>query len=118
MKNKMYKIILSFFVIITFCLTIIPLQSNSKKVIRVGYPLITGLSMKDKDGNYYGYDYDYLMQIAQYTGWEYEFVEVEGNANERIIKLMKMLENGEIDLLGGTRYIDSLTSIYDYASEP
>lgn len=79
---------------------------------------MNGLSMKDEDGNYYGYDYDYLMQIAQYSGWEYEFVEVEGSTNEQLTTLMEMLKDGEIDLLGQTVYIEKLTEDYDYVSEP
>lgn len=74
--------------------------------------------MKDKNGNYYGYDYDYLMQIAQYTGWEYEFVEVKGDINDRLTKLLDMLEKGEIDMLGGMMFNDTLEKLYDYPSEP
>lgn len=117
LKSQLQK-----FFIILFALLIIlfsmPVKASEKRVIRVGYPLMDGLSMKDKDGNYYGYDYDYLMQIAQYTGWEYEFVEVDGDLNERITKLMDMLKKGEIDLLGDTRYMESMTDDYDYSSEP
>ena len=88
-----------------------------EKVIRVGIPMQQGLTMKDKKGNYYGYDYDYLMQIAQYTGWKYEFVEVEGDINERLSTLLEMLKNGEIDIMGGIRYNDALAEIYDYPSQ-
>ena len=78
----------------------------------------SGLSMKDDKNNYYGYDYDYLMQIAQYTGWEYEFVEVEGDINQRLTKLLNMLENGEIDIMGAMKYSEKLEEVYDYPSEP
>lgn len=77
-----------------------------------------GVTMKDDNGQYYGYDYDYLMQISQYTGWSYEFVEVEGTLNERLVKMLDMLEKGEIDLLGSLVYSDKLAESYDYASEP
>ena len=56
--------------------------------------------MKDENGNRYGYTYDYLMQIAQYNDWEYEFVEAKGDLNEQLTTLTKQLEDGEIDLLG------------------
>lgn len=96
----------------------IPIQASSKKVIRVGYPIQPGLTMKDADGNYYGYTYDYLMQIAQYTDWKYEFVEVKGDLNEQLSKMTEMLDKGEIDLLGCMRYNDTLAKMYDYPSEP
>lgn len=91
--------------------------AKEKKVIRVAYPLQQGLTLKDEEGNHYGYDYDYLMQIAQHTGWEYEFVEVEGTLNERLVTLMTMLQNGEIDIMGGMRYNEKLAEMYDYPSE-
>ncbi|MGX8833389.1 transporter substrate-binding domain-containing diguanylate cyclase [Amedibacillus sp. YH-ame6] len=105
-------------IMLVFSLNVFSIQANDKEVIRVGFPSLKGLSMKDSNGNYYGYDYDYLMQIAQYTGWKYEFVEVEGDANQRITTLMEMLKKGEIDLLGDTKYIESLSNDYDYTSEP
>lgn len=99
-------------------LSMVPIQASNKKVIRVGYPIQSGLTMKDADGNYYGYTYDYLMQIAQYTDWKYEFVEVKGDLNEQLSKMTEMLEQGEIDLLGCMRYNDTLAKMYDYPSEP
>lgn len=95
-----------------------PVKAKERKIVRVAYPIMEGLTMKDQDGNYYGYDYDFLMQIAQYTGWEYEFVEVEGDINERLTKMMEMTKQGEIDLMGDMKYMESLLDSYDYASEP
>ena len=99
-------------------ITMIPVQASNKKVVRVGYPIQAGLTMKDADGNRYGYTYDYLMQIAQYNDWEYEFVEAKGDLNEQLTTLTKQLEDGEIDLLGCMRYNDTLATMYDYPSEP
>lgn len=76
-------------------------DSPKKDVIRVGFPIQGGLTEKDENGNYSGYTYEYLQEIAQYTGWEYEFVEVSGNLNEVLMKMLDMLSKGEIDLLGG-----------------
>lgn len=113
--KKIGMVLLAIFVVCCFPNAI---HAKKSKTLRVAYPTLEGFSMKDSDGNYYGYDYDYLMQVSQYTGWDYEFVEVEGDINEQLTKLMDMLKKGEIDLMGGTVYMDSLTSSYDYASEP
>ena len=117
-KSFWFKLSKLLLICVLFVMPFSTLKAASKKVIRVGYPVMAGLSMKDEEGNYYGYDYDYLMQVAQYTGWEYEFVEVKGDINEQITTLMDMLKKGEIDLLGDTRYFDSLTQDYDFPSEP
>ena len=47
-----------------------------------------------------GYCYDYLQKVADYTSWEYEYV--YGSWSE----LYEMLENGEIDFLGGVSITD------------
>lgn len=54
-----------------------------EQVIRVGYPIQKGLTEVDASGQYSGYTYDYLEEIAQYTGWDYEFVQVPGDINTR-----------------------------------
>ena len=69
-------------------------------VVRVGFPIQSGLMEVDADGNFSGYTYDYLMEISQYADWTYEFVQVEGNLNTQIATLLRMLEDGEIDLMG------------------
>lgn len=43
------------------------------EVIRVGWVTHPGLQNYE-DGVFSGYTYDYLMEIADYTGWTYEFV--------------------------------------------
>lgn len=91
-------------------------ESLSPRTVRVGYPIQTGLTGKDADGNYYGYTYEYLEEIAQYTGWDYEFVEVPGDSDQSLITLLEMLRNGEIDLMGGMLYTQGMASQYDYSS--
>lgn len=91
-------------------------QPLSTRTVRVGYPIQAGLTDKDADGNYYGYTYEYLEEIAQYTGWDYEFVEVAGDSDESLLRLLDMLRNGEIDLMGGMLYTQNMASQFDYSS--
>lgn len=88
---------------------------NDNRTIRVAYPVQKSLTEVDEQGNYSGYTYEYLLEIAQYTGWNYEFVQVPGEINESITKLMKMLEDGEIDIMGGMLYNEPLEKMYNYA---
>lgn len=96
-----------------------PVSSRQvKRVVKVGYPIQESLTMKDEKGNYYGYMYDYLKELSQYTGWTYEFVEVPNeNIDTQITKLLEMLQNGEIDMLGSMRHNEQLAKIYDYPTE-
>lgn len=74
----------------------------TEKVVRVAFLAeMYGFYEIKENGNYAGYNYEYLMNVAQHTGWEYEFVIIdEGSVSASLIKAEKMLENGEIDLLG------------------
>ena len=61
-------------IIILILAALLPARSLEAKedrpVVRVGYPIQQGLTEIDENGNYTGYIYDYLQEIAQYTGWE------------------------------------------------
>lgn len=91
-------------------------SSEGKQIIKVGYPILQDSTDKDNDGNFFGYTVDYLEEIRKYTGWEYEFVEVEGTTDEQVTKLLDMLEHGEIDLMGSMIFNDFTSEIYDYPS--
>lgn len=68
----------------------------SKTVVRVGIQDISPMLYYDKDSKVAGYDYDYLMEIAKYTGWKYEFVPyIEGSADKR---MMADLKAGKLDI--------------------
>lgn len=85
------------------------------KVVRVAFPQMNGLSEVDEEGNYSGYTYEYLQEIAQYTGWEYEFVEIPGDINESLLTMMDMLEKGEIDLMGAMVKNDETLKQFDFS---
>lgn len=114
MQRKILSFII-FLIFLSFTNTITAYAEN-KTVIKVGYPIQGRLTEKDSEGNYFGYSVDYLNEIKKYTGWDYEFVEVEGTLNEQLTTLLEMLKNGDIDLLGAVKYYESLAEFYDYPS--
>jgi signal transduction histidine kinase/CheY-like chemotaxis protein len=84
---------------VTLSLSVPAYAADTSKKIRVGWYEVDGL--QEKDGNTYsGYNYDYLMALSQYTGWDYEFV--SGTWQQ----CYDMLRNGEIDILGGVDMTD------------
>lgn len=84
------------------------------ETLRVAFPIQEGLSEVDEEGRLSGYTYEYLQEIAQYTGWDYEFVRLEGGIDEVLTEMLDMLERGELDLMGGMSYSDALAEVYEY----
>ena len=74
-------------------------EEPEAKVVRVGW-YEDAYNITGKDGQRSGYGYEYEQSVAAYTGWTYEYVEA-GWAD-----LLEMMENGEIDLMGGISYTD------------
>ena len=90
--------------------------AQQKNTIRVAYPIQYGLTEIDEEGNYSGYTYEYLQEIAQYTGWDLEFVQFKGDIDEQLMSAMAAVEAGEVDLMGGTVFNEELAKTYDYPS--
>lgn len=115
MERKSVRIFLSLCLGLFLGLWMAGVQAQgSKPKIRVGYSNFTGFLERDeriKDG-YSGYAYDYLHEIARYTGWEYEFV--YGTWEECCARL----KSGEIDLLGMLQETKDRGEVYAYGRYP
>lgn len=111
-----YKMVIPFAAL--FCLLLFSFTAgaaeNGTRVVRVGYPIQQGFTEIDENGNYSGYTYDYLQEIARYTNWEYEFFTMEGTLDEQLSEMLTMLINGDLDLMGAMNYTDGLAAILDY----
>ena len=81
---------------------------DAPRVVRVAFPEAVGMNETYEDGTHGGTIYEWLMEIAKYTGWEYEFV--KGDTGE----LMDELNNGTCDIMGGMFLRDSLAELYNY----
>lgn len=88
--------------------------SDSHKTVRVAYPLQERITDTKDNGGFSRYTYEYLEEIAQHTGWSYEFVQVPGTEDEQITTLMDMVKNGEVDLIGGMLYSEQMAEEYQY----
>lgn len=115
-RKRRYKMVIPF--VILFCLLLFSFTAGAAesgtRVVRVGYPIQQGFTEIDENGNYSGYTYDYLQEIARYTNWEYEFFTMEGTLNEQLSEMLTMLINGDLDLMGAMNYSDGLAAILDY----
>lgn len=79
--------------------------------VRVGVFSLSGFyNPKDKeDSEASGYTYDYLQELAQYTGWKYEYIHTSWE------ECLNLLERGEIDLLGLAQHTPERDKKFAYA---
>ncbi|MBM6862030.1 transporter substrate-binding domain-containing protein, partial [Clostridium saudiense] len=95
--------------IINICLNIqcnyINAETNNK--IKVGYSSVSGFTEVEND-IYSGLGFEYLREIAKYTGWEYEFIEMSTN------DMINKLKDGEIDIAGAMLKNDQTIELYDF----
>lgn len=73
---------------------VVAAPNHEAKVVRVGYLENYGVLTDAKNAEKRGYGYDYLAEIAKYTGWKYEFISCGWNDG------LEKLRNGEIDIFG------------------
>lgn len=117
MLRKTISLILAIFLACTAFLPVCAFAApaGDSDVVRVAWPGVTVMSTIDENGNYAGYDYEYLQKIAQYTGWKYEFITFEDeDLNVRITKSFDMLEKGEVDIVGDVSKNESTEALYDF----
>ena len=106
--KRFNKNILIFFIVtICFINQTKFISAEEDNVIKVGYPIVNGFT-EIKNGVYSGYAYEYLSEIAKYTGWEYEFVEMS------LPDSLEALKDGEIDIVAGMFKNDATMEIYDF----
>lgn len=80
----------------------------SERVLKVPFPQVPGFTETDEFGNRHGIVVDYLNEIANYTGWKYEYVDMDGDS------ALSGFMNGEYDLLGGAYYQPVLEQYFAY----
>ena len=107
-KKKLNRLILLLGIILIF------LNFHSKyvkaeenRVIKVGYPIVEGFT-EVENGIYSGYAFEYLFEIAKYTGWQYEFIEMS------LSDALSKLQSGEIDIVGGMLKNEKSSEIFSF----
>ena len=101
-KIKQYKpvcLLLCFFLLFTLLPVSVKAEETKSKVVRVGW-YEDSYNITGKNGERSGYGYEYQQSVASYTGWSYEYV------NAGWSELLKMMENGQIDMMSGVSYTE------------
>lgn len=82
--------------------------AEKKTVLKVAFPQLKGFSETDENGFRHGLIVDYLTEIAKYTNWEYEYVDVSSD------NTLELFEEGAFDLMGGAYYAPDFEAMYGY----
>lgn len=121
MKHNLARSITLVFILLIMGITMINVQAEeaTPKTIRVAFPYQENLTEVDGFGNYSGYSYEYLKKIAQYTGWQYEFITMDSrlDEDEALNQAMTMVKNGEADILGAMLASPALGESYTYCTQ-
>jgi|GEM_PF-3776066 len=111
-----------FFVGIFFYALLLAVLPAAAQTVRVGIFSCNGFSNIHSDGSIDGYEYDYLQEIALYTGWQYEYIssvhtyDAEGNiSGTRPLTYedsLAMLSQGSLDLMAPVPFSGNIASPY------
>lgn len=83
-------------------------EEGHRRLLRVAFPQVQGMSWTEPDGSRHGLLVDYLNEIAKYTGWKYEYIDTDGRI------MMDEYEAGKFDLIGGNYYHPVLEKYFAY----
>ena len=82
-------------VLFIFLIAFLPTQVFSEtKTVNVGWYIQSKYQEITDSGTPYGFNYDYLREISEYTDWDFNFI------LDSFENCVEMLENGTIDILG------------------
>ncbi len=85
--------------------------SAEENKVKIGY-IDQDNFIHNENGNLSGYGVDYLNEIAEYNGWQYEFV------LDTWENCLSMLETGEIDFVCMARYTEERTDKFLFSNLP
>ncbi len=101
--------------LLTTALLAVPARADGgeRRTVRVGYYTLSNFQEYDEAaGEYRGYSYDYLLAIAQYAGWQYEFVPVTYDEG------LEMLADGRLDLMNDVQSTETLSQHLSFSALP
>jgi len=86
-------------------------SASSRRMVRVGLYDTDTISESGGDNTTVAFEKDYLLGIAEYANWDYEYKAAPWN------ECLEMLKNGEIDVLLDVSKTEERMAYYDYSAE-
>ena len=98
-RQKCVCLFLCLFLLCTLLPASVFADNGQSESIRTGW-YEDSYNITGADGGRSGYGYEYQQSVAAYTGWTYDYVDAGWS------DLLKMMENGELDLMSGVSYTE------------
>ncbi len=83
-------------------------EAEKSRVLRVPFPQVAGITETTADGRRQGLVVDYLNEISKYTGWEYEYIDTDGDS------MIDEFLDGKYDIMGGNYYSPGFEQYFAY----
>lgn len=96
-----------------FCIISLLSSVSAQSKIAVGYFPLENFNMLDSSGNVRGYNVDYLNKIAEYTKWEYTYIEYDSWSSA-----LEEMKKKEIQLLAPAPFTLENAQLFDYPAFP
>ena len=100
--------------VLAWCLTLLPVApalASSGRLVRVGYDPSYGNIELGPNGRPTGYGHEYLMQVAQYADWQYQFVACDW------AQCLTLLEEGEVDIVPTMQRTAARERLFDFSAD-
>ena len=111
--QKIYSLSMCFFILFSM-IGIVPVYAAEEsygETVRTAF--FDGSYIQENEkGEKSGYGYEFQQAVASYTGWKYDYIKCDWT------NCYSMLENGEIDLMGGISYTDERAEEMLYSDLP
>ncbi|MCH5209525.1 MAG: EAL domain-containing protein [Oscillospiraceae bacterium] len=96
--------------LILFCTNVVTI-ADTNRTVRVAFFPMEGYHIVTSNGNFGGMDVEYMNALAQYAGWDVEFVSCVSWDDA-----LKELSEEKVDFVGTAQYSEERAKIYDYAN--
>lgn len=100
-----------FLVILLLFFSVKHVNAEEENELMIGY-ISSDFISQDEDNTYCGYGYDYLQEIAKYTGWNYRYVKLS------MADGLDALKRGNIDIFLPLVYTKDRAKEYSYPDIP
>ena len=114
-KSRLKRHLICLFVVFTFLFACFAMTTShsyaagsSATTVKVGYFPDGDFKYKDSNGNYRGYDIEYLYEIAKYANWKYEFKEYKGFTD-----CYAAFKAGKVDVMSSMFYSKERAKMFD-----
>lgn len=99
-----------------FCVFLpVSASAQTSHTVKAAIVLQDGLAQRDAAGNLSGYSVDYLNRIAQYAGWNLEYVVVEKESlDASLAASLELVKTGQADIVCPMLYSEALSKQFSF----